>query len=92
MDLQDEFGSDQNLKKLSKQASYGIQQMLLGLEQLTRIPFPKRSWEGSSLIPDALSYSLDKIQALIPSSVTPTWDFPSPSRILSPACHLVLVG
>ena len=28
---------------------YGIQQMLLGLEQLTRILFPKRSWEKEAL-------------------------------------------
>ena len=28
---------------------YGIQQMLLGLEQLTRILFPKRSWEREAL-------------------------------------------
>lgn len=28
---------------------YGIEQILLGLEQLTRILFPKRSWEREAL-------------------------------------------
>lgn len=74
MDLQDAFGSDQNLKKLSKQAFLWNRADSAGAGTTHQNSFsPKVLGEGSSLVPDALSYALDKIQALIPHKRHPTW-------------------
>ena len=74
MDLQDAFGSDQNLKKLSKQASLWNTADAAGAGTTHQNSFSQKVLgEGSSLIPNVLSYSLDKIQALIPLKRHPTW-------------------
>lgn len=53
---------------------YGIEQILLGLEQLTRILFPKRSWEREALFFLMLFLTpLIRFRPLIPLKRHPTW-------------------
>ena len=93
MDLQDEFGSNQNLKKLSKQASLWNTADAAGAGTTHQNSFSQKVLgEGSSLIPDALSYSLDKIQALIPLKCHPTWSPFSIAAFSPSTCHPQLVG
>ena len=64
---------------------YGIEQILLGLEQLTRILFPKRFWEREALFFLMLFLTpLIQFRPSFPSSITPP-GLPSPSlRSLPP--------
>ena len=85
MDLQDAFGSDQNLKKLSKQVSLWNRADSAGAGTTHQNSFSQKVLgEGSSLFPDALSYALDTIQALIPLKHHPTWSPFSSLRSLPP--------